>query len=54
MRSQEAVIKDSEPAAVTTEPPLFYELLHKLQASLKILPDKPEETPRRCLRALMV
>lgn len=38
----------------TTEisPPLWHELLNRLQAGLQVLPDKPEETDEICLRSL--
>src|SRR5262245_7793696 len=31
---------------------VYHGLLHRLQTSLSILPDKPEETPTSCLMAL--
>ena len=37
---------------MTTDSPLYLELLETLSSSLEILPDKPEETPTSCLRAL--
>jgi release factor glutamine methyltransferase len=42
----------AEALRVSTNSPLFDELLEKLETSLKILPGKPEETPARCLIAL--